>query len=125
MNNDNDKEKRAEMIDRKTGQTICAIADFHYSDIDHSELFEDKFGEDFGGFTSIWIWIADSAIAFDRALKELKGIGPHGFYTDWLRNYCEAIKRDSVLEDREWARTGDMDEWFKARAVQAIDGGGA
>ena len=115
--------KKDKTIDRKTGQTISGIAESHYRDIEHDELFYNKFGEHLGGFSGIWIWLADAAIAFDRVLKEKKGNLAHGYYIDWLDEYCKMIKRDSVLEDREWACTGDMDEWFRVRAIQAIDGG--
>ena len=117
-----EKEKRAETIDRKTGQTISAIAEAHYSDVKHRDLFYSKFGEDLCGFSGIWIWIADAAIAFDQALEELKGFGSYRYYIDWLDEYCEIIKQDSMLETKEWASIGNMDDWFKARAIKAIDG---
>ena len=123
MDKDKTIEKRAEKIDRKTGQTISGIAEAHYRDIKHNELFYNKFGEHFGGFSGIWIWLADAAVAFDRALEEIKGVGPHGYYIDWLDEYCDIIKRDSLLEGKEWARAGNMSEWFRVRASQAIDGG--
>ena len=71
-----------ETIRIETGQTIAGLADYHYSGEGHAKKFEEKFEEYFCGFSNVWLWIRDAAIAFDDQLMEVKGNGPYSYYLD-------------------------------------------
>jgi len=104
----------------ETGQTIAGLADYHYSADKHAQKFEEKFEEYFCGFSNVWLWIRDAAIAFDDQLLELLGEGPYNYYLDCLGKYAELISTESMKMNCETFYDTDWEQWFKKRAKIAI-----
>ena len=116
------KEKRAQelMMRIEIGQTIAGLADFHYSNQKHAIAFENKFEEYFEGFSNVWLWIRDAAIAFDNQLLKLLGEGPYVYYIENLGKYAELISLESMKMDSEAFCATDWDQWFDDKAKLAI-----
>lgn len=124
MTESNQEKAVTEFIEGKmnleTGQTIAGLADYHYSASKHAKEFEEKFEEYFCGFSNVWLWIRDAAIALDNQLLKLLGKGPYDYYLDYLGKYAELISLESMKMDPKTFCETDWNQWFKDKAQLAI-----
>jgi len=116
----NNKERKEPIMRIETGQTIAGLADYHYSAIEQAKEFEEKFEEYFCGFSNVWLWIRDSAIAFDNQLIKLLGNGPYDNYLDYLGKYAELISLESMKMEPETFCETNWEQWFNDKAEIAI-----
>lgn len=108
-----------EVISMECGETIAAICDRHYSDVDRASKFYDTEAENISGFTGVWLWLRDAAIVFDEA-----------FYSHWEEDegdYIQAVfmYTDLIIDDsiKNGVRQNSPDEkqWFMDRAIKSLD----
>ena len=104
----------------ETGQTIAALADYHYSNQKHEIEFENKFEEYFCGFSNVWLWLRDAAIVFDEQLIKILGESPYDYYLEYVDLYSELICSESMKLDSDIFSKTDFDQWFKDKAKKAI-----